>query len=261
MPKLILALLIIISNPLAADEINFSSGVQKTQLLELYTSQGCSSCPPAENWFNRLTGHEQLWTEIIPVAFHVDYWDYLGWHDPFAKPEYSQRQRDHGLSADMAVYTPGFVMNGSEWRNFFNAFGNPPIAPLANAEQTGDLRIKLEGNALSALFDTDQLVTAEPLILNLAVLGFDLQTSILRGENGGRTINHDFVVLHHQQVASDSSLQDSPSHSPSHSQSHSEWQSELPSEFLESSQKLALAAWVSEPEKPAPLQATGGWLN
>ena len=109
------------------------------------------------------------------------------------------------------------------------------------------------------------MVTAEPLILNLAVLGFDLQTSILRGENGGRTINHDFVVLHHQQVASDSSLRDSQSHSESHSeshsQSHSEWQSELPSEFLESSQKLALAAWVSEPEKPAPLQATGGWLN
>ena len=245
MPKLIFALLIIISNASIADEINFSSGVNKTQLLELYTSQGCSSCPPAENWFNRLTEHELLWTEIIPVSFHVDYWDYLGWDDPFAKPEYSQRQRDHGLSADMAVYTPGFVMNGSEWRNFFNAFGNPSIAPLVNSEEIGDLKVNLEDNALSGLFNTNKFATKEPLILNVAVLGFDLETNILRGENGGRTIEHDFVVLHHQQLASDIKS----------------WRSELPSELLQSSQKLALAAWVSEPEKPTPIQATGGWLN
>src|SRR6187401_409142 len=98
---------------------SITSGSTRASLLELYTSEGCSSCPPAEAWLSSLAASDQLWKDVVPVAFHVDYWDYLGWVDVFAKPEYSERQRDYSVAwkADR-VYTPGFVLNGREWRGW-----------------------------------------------------------------------------------------------------------------------------------------------
>ncbi|MCI0452322.1 MAG: DUF1223 domain-containing protein, partial [Candidatus Latescibacteria bacterium] len=69
-----------------------TGGPARASLLELYTSEGCSSCPPAEAWFSKLTASERLWKDVVPVAFHIDYWDYLGWVDVFARPEFSERQ-------------------------------------------------------------------------------------------------------------------------------------------------------------------------
>src|SRR5437868_3719162 len=77
----------------AAAEI-FQSGEDQTVLLELYTSEGCSSCPPAEQWMTQLKNAPGLWKSFVPVAFHVDYWDYLGWKDVLSSPNYSQRQRN-----------------------------------------------------------------------------------------------------------------------------------------------------------------------
>src|SRR6478609_4849122 len=65
--------------PLLAEPVQFQSGTNRTSLLELYSSEGCSSCPPAEKWLSKLKGNPLLWKETVPVAFHVDYWDYLGW--------------------------------------------------------------------------------------------------------------------------------------------------------------------------------------
>ena len=59
----------------------FESGVTRTTLLELFTSEGCSSCPPAEKWLSQLKSNPDLWKKIVPIAFHVDYWDHLGWRD------------------------------------------------------------------------------------------------------------------------------------------------------------------------------------
>jgi len=67
----------------AADRV-FETGPQKTHLIELFTSQGCSSCPPAEAWLSKLKNEPGLWKNFVPLAFHVDYWDRLGWRDPFA---------------------------------------------------------------------------------------------------------------------------------------------------------------------------------
>ena len=72
-----------------------TSGPACASLLELYTSEGCSSCPPAEAWLSNLTTDARLWTDVVPVAFHVDYWDYLGWDDVFACADFSERQRDY----------------------------------------------------------------------------------------------------------------------------------------------------------------------
>ena len=91
------------------------SGPQKVSLLELYTSEGCSSCPPAETWLSRLTTDGRLWKEIVPVAFHVDYWDDLGWKDRYAKQEYTSRQRSYFALGGLVRSTRPvlFSMDGS----------------------------------------------------------------------------------------------------------------------------------------------------
>ena len=82
----------------ARAETTFQSGPQRVSLLEVYTSEGCSSCPPAESWLGEFKNQARLWKEIVPVAFHVDYWDGLGWKDRFAREEYTSRQRAYSDS-------------------------------------------------------------------------------------------------------------------------------------------------------------------
>jgi hypothetical protein len=77
------------ANLMSAEPIQFQSSANHMLLLELYTSDGCSSCPPAEAWLARLKSDPRLWKDFVPVAFHVDYWDYLGWRDPFGAADYS----------------------------------------------------------------------------------------------------------------------------------------------------------------------------
>ena len=257
MPKLIPLISTIVAlagfSSAYAEPISFSSGVEKKQLLELYTSQGCHSCPPAERWFNTLTEHELLWDEVVPVAFHVDYWDDVGWEDPFAASAHSHRQRSYARLTGMGVYTPGFVMNGVEWRNFFESRGRPQVYANANEADddttAGNLQVTLDNSALTASFNgvADK---KQRLVLNVALLGFDIETSIPRGENAGKTISHDFVVLDFQQRSGGQQTSDGVR----------AWSAKLPVQ-PESYSKLALAAWVSVEGDPQPLQATGGWLQ
>lgn len=97
----------------------FSSTGQQVNLVELYTSEGCSSCPPADRWLSKLTQKPGLWNEFIPLSLHVDYWDYIGWQDPFADKRYTQRQYNYYHSGNLSsVYTPGVLFNGQEWRSW-----------------------------------------------------------------------------------------------------------------------------------------------
>src|SRR5689334_18800483 len=101
-----------------AAEVTFESGPARTHLIELYTSEGCSSCPPAEAWLSKLKDEPRLWRDFVPLAFHVDYWDRLGWRDPFASKEWTARQYAYSAGwKSESVYTPGFVLDGREWRN------------------------------------------------------------------------------------------------------------------------------------------------
>ena len=87
-------------------ETRFESGPQQTVLVELYTSEGCSSCPPAEAWMSRLQGDPGLWKKFVPIAFHVDYWDRLGWRDRFSSRNWTERQsRYAALWQSESVYT------------------------------------------------------------------------------------------------------------------------------------------------------------
>ena len=109
----------------------FQSPATRTALLELFTSEGCSSCPPAETWLTSLKTSPGLWKEFVPVAFHVDYWDHLGWRDPWSSREFSDRQRAYAASwSNNSVYTPGFVLTA---RNTLTGRGSPMSSnPLAH---------------------------------------------------------------------------------------------------------------------------------
>jgi hypothetical protein len=217
----------------------FSSGRQQVDLLELYSSEGCSSCPPAEAWFDGLLERPDLWRRIVPVVFHVDYWNDLGWNDPFSTADNSQRQRRYEREGGVnSVYTPGFVLNGSEWRGWFSEKSLP-----TGTTPAGLLSVELANGRIEASFDNETSVH-EPLELQVALLGFDLTTNVAAGENRGKALIHQFVVLEHTAMLS----------------SNNEWQLEAPQSAV-AAQKQALAVWVTRPNTQKPLQATGGWLN
>jgi hypothetical protein len=223
-----------------AENLSFSSGDRRVALYELFTSEGCSSCPPAEAWLARLKQDPRLWKEIVPLAFHVDYWDHLGWKDRFANKEYAARQyRYHQKGNINTVYTPGFVVNGREWRGWFR--GRHPDTAAVPA---GNLSVNLQGKWVTAQYQrTDS--SQQLLVLNLALLGAGLQSDIAGGENRGRTLKQEFVVLRHIAVQS----------------LDMHWQLPLPSAEEVNAEQLALAVWVSRVGDQAPLQATGGWIS
>lgn len=219
----------------------FSSGHQQVALLELYTSEGCSSCPPADAWLGKLVDDPQLWQKIVPVAFHVDYWNYLGWKDPFSRPENSQRQRRHKTEGGVkSVYTPGFVHNGSEWRGWFSG-KSLPSKTSSDRPTTGDLKVQLSDGEVTASYEGD---TTEPLELQIALLGFDVTTDVTGGENRGKDLTHQFVVLEHKAKRS----------------SNNRWKLRAPAN-AQGVDNLALAVWVTRPNSQQPLQATGTWLR
>ena len=237
-------LLLLISQTAIA-EISISSPNTRVSLLELYTSEGCSSCPPADNWISKLKTHPQLWQSIVPVAFHVDYWNYIGWHDRFSSPDYSARQRRYASGKNVnTVYTPGFMLNGQEWRSFFNL----RKLTLDNSSSPGQLSLKINEQEMMASFRPDNKKMTSGLLLNLAVLGFDIETRVKAGENRDRTLKHNFIVLGHKTI---------PMY---HQGDHYSVMTTMP-ELVEVASRQAVAAWITTTTDLTPVQAAGGWLE
>src|SRR5438552_11447706 len=222
----------------------FESGDTQSSLIELFTSEGCSSCPPAEKWLSALKSSSDLWKKAVPVAFHVDYWDRLGWRDRFAKPEFTSRQQRYAAAwRGDSVYTPGFVVNGREWRDWF---GNRTLSRERPAK-AGNLRVTLSNEIhLTDVFTREDSRTS-PLQLHVALLGSNLESDVKRGENSGRKLRHDFVVL--QLVKTDLIA------------SGDRWIGSISISKQNAEKPRAFAAWVSEEDVDPPIQATGGWLN
>jgi len=226
-----------------AETVNVQSPEQQTTLLELFTSEGCSSCPTADRWLSGLKDDPRLWRQLIPVAFHVDYWDYIGWPDRFARPEYSHRQSAHAMNwGNGRVYTPGLVQNGEEWSGWFH----DRELVLDTRKTVGTLQLNIDAQDCRVRFEPSTTAPAQ-LELNIAVLGFDLSSEVAAGENRGRTLQHDFVVLGYKRIA----LQ--------HSGAGFTARTKLPPLQVEA-RRRAVAAWISAPQDPRPLQAVGGWL-
>ncbi len=217
-----------------AKAATFESQPQQTHLLELFTSEGCSSCPPAEAWVSQLKDAPRLWHDFVPISFHVDYWDRLGWRDPFAAKQWTARQYAYSASWNSgSVYTPGFVLDGREWRN--------SGAPSIGSETPGVLKLETNGENASVSFQPTKKNAGEYEV-HVARLGLGLKTNVRAGENSGRQLVHDFVVL---------SLTSAPL-----SGGHATVQ--LPKQEQPAG---AIAAWVTPRSGLNPIQAVGGWLR
>ena len=230
--------------PLFAGPITFESTETPVTLLELFTSEGCSSCPPADAWVSKLKANPDLWKRVVPVVFHVDYWDGLGWPDRFATRGNTDRQRRYAAAwRSNSVYTPGFVLNGREWRDWFNR----GVLPAPSPAKVGKLQVTLRDRTHADATFTPIGDSPKPLQIELALLGGNLESDVKRGENGGRKLRHDFVVLHLATAAltsSDGRFTASIS---------------LPEKVTGA--PIALAAWINTGDAQSPIQAVGGWLK
>ena len=244
MRRLLAAVCLALAGTAGAGPVTFEGPAERVAVLELFTSHGCSSCPPADRWLRTLTDHPGLWDEVVPMSFHVDYWDDLGWPDRFARAAFSERQRTYRrVGASGGVYTPGFFINGEEWRGFFR--GQTP--DLSGGKTVGRLRLDaVPGESAHVRFRPAQ--PGGRRVAHVAVLGFGLTSAIGGGENAGRTLTEDFVVLG---VASSKA---------SGSGLALDWELPWPGLKPTQSTRRAVVAWISAPGHPRPLQAVGGWL-
>lgn len=206
--------------PLQAATCSQTSPAHRVALVELYTSEGCSSCPPADRWLAHQTAlgeasgraNAAQTGRLVALALHVDYWDSLGWKDAFAQPAFTQRQRQLSAFAQTTlIYTPEVFINGREFRNWgseaaFNAALHV-VARQAAPERitlrldspnpkTLNLEARFTPTADSAMNAGAKSKTASPADLQayVAVYENDLTRVIGAGENRGATLHHTQAV-------------------------------------------------------------------
>lgn len=173
-------------------------------VLELFTSQGCSSCPAAEDLLSRIGLDPGTRSLVVPLAYHVDYWNELGWRDPFSDRAWSfrQAQYQHVLKVADGVYTPQLVVNGQAELNGTHAkrvlgeidaaLRRRVVASIEVAARLAETeRPTLAVDVTATMLDD---VDARKLELRLAVFENGLLTAVGRGENRGRTLRNDFIV-------------------------------------------------------------------
>ncbi|MCP5237892.1 MAG: DUF1223 domain-containing protein [Zoogloeaceae bacterium] len=161
-------------------------------VVELFTSEGCNSCPPADRWLSGLSS-EMRSRPLSVLAYHVDYWDYIGWRDRFADPAHGRRHQQHVAATGGRIrYTPQVFVDGREytaWRN--------------GARPSSKLRAQLGLEATLSPLATDRAIklrlagssqTSPPAMLTVALVENGLASEVIAGENAGRRLAHDFVV-------------------------------------------------------------------
>ena len=162
-------------------------------VVELFTSEGCSSCPAADETVAKLLSKNI--ENVYILAYHVDYWNKLGWKDPFSKAAYSQRQNQYAAKFDLnSVYTPQVIVNGSS--EFVGSDENKLTTSVENnldkqSAQNISITTTRSNNTVTINYDID---ASESVLLNLALVQPEATTSVKRGENGGRTLHHVNIV-------------------------------------------------------------------
>ena len=177
------------------------SGPQRVALLELYTSEGCDSCPPADRWVSELPGRGYHPARVVALAFHVDYWDYLGWTDPFSKTQFSERQKAASArNRARVVYTPQLLLNGGDYRRpvLFDDLGSR-LSTFNRIDAKARISLQLHADDRNSLQVTGSATMAETAARDaaqawLALYENNLSNQVTRGENRGRRLRHDFVV-------------------------------------------------------------------
>lgn len=162
------------------------------RVVELYTSEGCSSCPPADRWLSSLSGRG----DVLPLAFHVSYWDRLGWKDRFAAPAHNERQAQQAQRAgSRQVYTPQVVVDGTDWRAW-------PQLPATRAAAAPPPALALARRGDRVFVTVTAPAGTVPRLAGYWVVIEDRHTSrVTAGENGGETLRHDHVVRLYEPVA------------------------------------------------------------
>lgn len=227
-------------------EARIASGPGRVSLIELYTSEGCSSCPTADRWIGELRNDPGLWREFVPVSFHVNYWDRLGWQDRFASRQFTRRQYAIASAwGSGSVYTPCFVRNGAEWR----PAGQTPLV-AGGAPGLLTVTVGADGGA-DVNFAPAAGVRAGVFLVHVAVLGSGFVSKVTAGENGGSTLHHEFVALAlvDRALAADAAGSGFRARFP------------LPKPQVGDAPRTAIAAWVTRSGELEPIQAAGGWLN
>jgi hypothetical protein len=186
------------------DACRVSSPAHTVALVELYTSEGCSSCPPADRWLRALPARYAA-DRLLPLAMHVDYWDHIGWQDPYAQAPFAARQRLLGrLSRSAAIYTPAVFAGLRELRDWHDpaaldrrvqAINRQParVDIALTLRPAGPRRIEVEAQIVP-IAPPKSAVAVRPLRAALVLYENQLVSAVPRGENRGATLQHDHVV-------------------------------------------------------------------
>ena len=184
----------------AAQSCSARSGATVTPVIELYTSEGCSSCPPADRWLSALKPD----ASFVALAFHVDYWDRLGWKDRFASAAYTARQAEQlRTSGARFAYTPQVIIDGADrpnWPGASVASSSRPVATVA-------AQLVRDGNRVTATVTPLPGAPAR-LAAYWAVTEQAHASAVKAGENEGVTLHHDFVVRDYRPLAAWSTTAD-----------------------------------------------------
>ncbi|QFS82722.1 hypothetical protein FIU97_07910 [Roseivivax sp. THAF40] len=166
-------------------------------VVELFTSQGCSSCPPADALLHELSKRD----DVIALALHVDYWDYIGWADSFAQPAFTQRQKGYArTSGRSSIYTPQMIIDGAH-----DVVGNREMDVAALIDRADDkptpvsVELSRSGDMLSVALSTSGPVG--PVDLHLVRYMPEAEVAIHRGENAGHSLHYSQIVLDWDVVA------------------------------------------------------------
>ena len=185
----LLATAVAAAAPAPAGSCQARAGAIVPTIVELYTSEGCSSCPPADRWLSTLKGR----SDVLALAFHVNYWDHLGWVDRFASAEATTRQYTMArVAGTSSVYTPQVLVNGRDWRRW-------PQLPPASSPSPVALTLLRQGDLVSVEVGA---ATSGPVHFGgyWAVVEDGYQSRVRAGENAGETLHHDNVVRLYQPV-------------------------------------------------------------
>lgn len=171
-------------------------------VVELFTSQGCSSCPPADALIEELAARD----DVLPLALHVDYWDYIGWADTFARPQYTARQKAYAhMAKSRSIYTPQMVVGGVEHVVGFKPMTVAELVQAHGGESVPvELRVEPAGAGVWRVRCTPRPGAKLPAEMNVDLVGYlpTATVEIMHGENAGKTITYANIVRSWERIGS-----------------------------------------------------------
>jgi len=159
-------------------------------IIELFTSQGCSSCPSADKLLSELSEKEN----VLALSFHVSYWNYLGWKDPYSSEQFTERQRTYAKKLHLnSIYTPQMIVNGTD--EFVGSSRVKAEVAIKQATSTQEVQLQMTSNKENAIVVNYKLTgSTENEWFNIALVEKHVKNEVPRGENQGKVLEHDNVV-------------------------------------------------------------------